>query len=87
MSLLESMIHDYHKHMYIVVWDNPVAGEGGKHWQIGNFKNLAGKTLANCNESSLSSSIKTCHSHATLNLKLRSFTLSSRVVLKWCGRL
>ena len=32
---------------------------------------VAGKTLANsyCNELSLSSSIKTCHSHATLNLK------------------
>ena len=25
LSLLESMIHDYHKH--IVVWDNPVVGE------------------------------------------------------------
>ena len=25
-------------------------GGGGKLWRIGNFKNLVGKTLANCNE-------------------------------------
>ena len=37
---------------------------GGKLWWIGNFKNLAGKTLANCNESSLFSLIKMHHSHA-----------------------
>ena len=36
-------------------------GGGVKLWRIGNFKNLAGKTLANCNKLSLSSSIKTCH--------------------------
>ena len=29
-------------------------GGGGKLWRIGNCKNLVGKTLANCNESSLS---------------------------------
>ena len=62
-------------------------GGGGKLWRIGNFKNLVGKTLANCNESSLSSSIKTHHSHAMLNLKPQSFILSSRVALKWCAYL
>ena len=35
-------------------------------WQNGNFRNLVGKT---CNELSLSSSIKTHHSYAMLNLK------------------
>ena len=41
-----------------------------------------GKTLANCNKLSLSSSIKTCHLHVMLNLKPESFILSSHVVLK-----
>ena len=48
----------------------------GKLWRIGNFKNLAGKTLVNCNELSLSSSIKTCHLRATLKLKPQSLILS-----------
>ena len=42
---------------------------GGKLWQIDNFKNLVGKTLANCNELSLSFLTKTCLLHAMLNLK------------------
>ena len=32
--------------------------DGVKLWQIGNFRNLVGKTLANCNKLSLHSSIK-----------------------------
>ena len=60
---------------------------GGKLRQIGNFKNLAGKTLANCNELSLSSLTKTFHSNAMLNLKPRSFTLASCAALKWCTHL
>ena len=36
-------------------------GGGGKVWRTGNFKNLVGKTLANCNELFLSSLIKTCN--------------------------
>ena len=48
-------------------------GGGVKLWQIGNFQNLAGKTLVNCNKLSLSSSIKTCHQLATLNLKPQAF--------------
>ena len=32
-----------------------------------------GKLLANCNKLSLSSLIKTCHSHGMLNLKLHLF--------------
>ena len=59
----------------------------GKLLQIGNFKNLVRKTLVNCNELSLSCSIKTCHFHAMLNLKPQPFILSSRVVLKWCAYL
>ena len=62
-------------------------GGGVKLWQIGNFKNLAGKTLANCNKLSSSFSIKTCHWYATLNLKPQSFILSSRVALKYPARL
>ena len=45
-------------------------GGRGKLWQIGNFKNLAGKTLVNCNELSLFSLIKTRHLHAMINLKI-----------------
>ena len=55
-----------------------------KLWQIANFKNLVGKTLeANFNKLSLSSSIKTCHSHTMLNLKPQSYILSSHATLKW----
>ena len=61
-----------------------IAQNGGsvQPWQNGNFKNLAGKTLANCNKLSMSSSIKTHHWHATLNLKPQPFILSSHVALK-----
>ena len=60
-----------------------IAQNGGwvKLWQIGNFKNLAGKTLANCNKLSSSSLIKTRHQYAMLNLKPLSFILTSRVAL------
>ena len=53
----------------------------GKLWGIGNFKNLVGKTLANQNELSLCSSIKTHN----VKLKTKSFILSSCVGLKWCA--
>ena len=61
-----------------------VVQSGGrvKLWGIGDFKNLAEKTLANCNKLSFSSLIKTCHWHTTLNLKPQSFILSSRLALK-----
>ena len=36
----------------------------GENWQIGNFKNSVGKTLANCNELFLFSSITTLKCHA-----------------------
>ena len=57
-------------------------GGGGKLWQIGNFKNLVGKTVAYCNELSMSSSSKTCHSNTMLNLNVLLFILSSYAALK-----
>ena len=45
-----------HTHTYTVE-RKTVAGE---NWRITNFKNLAGKTLANCNQSSLSSLNEAC---------------------------
>ena len=65
-------------HMYRIAQN----GGGVKLWQIGNFKNLVGKTLANCNKLSSSSSIKTRHWYAMLNLKPQLSILSSRVALK-----
>ena len=47
-----------------------------------NLTNLAGKTLANCNELSLSYSIKTHHLHATLKLKPQLFILLLCAALK-----
>ena len=72
-----------------LTWKYHIAQNGGegKLWRVVNFKNLVGKTLVNYNESSLSSSIKTHHLQATLNLNPQSFTLSSHVALKWCGHL
>ena len=51
-------ISSYYYYYYYRIAQN---GGGGKLWRIGSFKNLVGKTLANCNESSLSCSIKTRH--------------------------
>ena len=47
------------------------------NWQLGNFKNLVEKTLANCNELSLSSSINTHRSHNLLHLKPQLFIMCS----------
>ena len=44
-------------------------GGGRKLWLTGRFKNLVGKTLANCSELSLSSLIKSRCPHAMLKLK------------------
>ena len=56
----------------------------GKLWLISNFKNFVAKILANCNELSFTSLIKTCHSYATLNLKTTIlFISSSLAALKW----
>ena len=59
-----------------------IAQNGGRenYGKLVTFKNLLGKTLANSNELSFPPSIKTCHSHATQNLRL--FILSSPAELK-----
>ena len=46
------------------------------------FKNLVGKTLANCIELFLSSSIRANHSHATLKLKTTIFYFIIRCGIK-----
>ena len=53
LSLFLSMLLQLKKYKIIMdVFSYRIAQNDGKVklWQIGNFKNLAGKTLANCNK-------------------------------------